>query len=52
MLASLTGAPSDITVELPAAGAYMVRAVQLGSSLDGDGRQSEAWRLLVWPSAD
>lgn len=52
ILASLTGSPSDVTIELPPAPGYEVRAIQLGSSVDEEGRQNEAWRLLVWPASD
>ncbi|SDL85025.1 hypothetical protein SAMN04488074_1146 [Lentzea albidocapillata subsp. violacea] len=51
MLASVTGAPSDVTVALPHPGSYVVRAVRLGESLDEDDTQTEAWRLQVWPES-
>ncbi|SES37540.1 hypothetical protein SAMN05216188_14410 [Lentzea xinjiangensis] len=49
ILASLTGSPSDVTIDLPTASSFAVRATRLGSSVDDEGRQNEAWRLLVWP---
>ena len=51
ILASLTGSPSDVTIELPAAPGYGVRAIRLGSAVDEEGRQNERWRLLVWPTS-
>jgi hypothetical protein len=50
ILASLTGSPSDVTVDLPVAPGYEVREIRLGSSVDEEGQQNEAWRLLVWPA--
>lgn len=52
ILASLTGSPSDITVELPTAGPCMARAINHGPSVNEDGRQNEKWQLQVWPSSE
>ena len=49
ILASLTGSPSDVTVELPPSGSYVVRAVQLGFAVGEDDHQTEEWLLQVWP---
>ncbi|KJK40108.1 hypothetical protein UK23_40560 [Lentzea aerocolonigenes] len=49
ILASLTGSTSDVTVELPSAPGYGIRAIRLGSAVDEEDRQNEEWRLFVWP---
>jgi hypothetical protein len=52
ILASLTGSPSDVTVELPPSGSYVVRAVRLGFAVEVDDHQTEEWLLQVWPAPD
>jgi hypothetical protein len=52
VLASTTGSPSDVTIDLPAAPCHAVRAIRLGVFADDEGRQDERWRLLVWPLSD
>ncbi|WP_157528127.1 hypothetical protein [Nocardia sp. NRRL S-836] len=49
ILASLTGSPGDVTIDLPTAPHYAIRAIRLSTSVDEEDRQNEAWRLLVWP---
>lgn len=51
ILACVTGAPSDVIVELPGPGEYWVRAIRLGEGLDEEDMQFESWRLWVWPAA-
>jgi len=48
MLASLTGSPSDVTVELQGPGTYRVHAVRLGEKYDPEEGQVESWHLRVW----
>ncbi|WP_199440218.1 hypothetical protein [Umezawaea beigongshangensis] len=53
LLASATGAPGDIPVDLPAPGDYRLRARRLPELIDtsfGDEARCEQWVLCVWPA--